>query len=491
MKLALSRKNLWDASPAWLKQTIGAALKLAPPAMVLGGAYRKALADARASESWTVEQVRERQVRELRAICELAYEKSEFYRGVMQRLSWTPAALQEPEDIRALPLIDKATLREQGRAMCVRPIDGRDVDEVSTGGSSGQPLKFYIQAGRSAVEFAYLVAGWERIGFRFGDTTAVFRGAVVPSKSLAGLRHSYDPLLRRHFYSNFHMADADMRAYLSHLATLGPCWILVYPSSGYALARFILDGGHKPLTNIRGILAGSETTYPGQREACEQAFNAPYFTWYGHSEKLALAAECAKSSDYHVWPGYGFVELVDDAGKPVTTPGVSGEIVGTGFINRVMPFLRYRTGDWATYVGERCEACGRNHLVIRGIEGHRTQEMLIASDGTAISWVAMNMHDDTFEDVRQFQFRQDEPGRALLRIVAAPAFGDAHVARILRNLDRKFAGRMQITIERVDEIPLTARGKTVYVDQRLKLDGAGRLVSPTQQTAIKREEVHA
>jgi phenylacetate-CoA ligase len=234
-----------------------------------------------------------------------------------------------------------------------------------------------------------------------------------------------------------------------------------------ALARFCLHAGIRPPGNIRGILAESEIVYPEQRKTVEDVFGCRYFACYGHSEKLVLATECEHSADYHVWPTYGYFELCDDQGHPVTTPGQRGEIVGTGFINTVMPFIRYRTGDWATYVGDRCEACGREHVIIRDIRGHRTQEVLIAAGGSEISWTALNMHDDTFLHVRQFQFMQDTPGRAVLRIVPADGFSEKDAARIQRNLGRKLDGQLTFTVELVDAIPLSARGKAVYVDQRI------------------------
>jgi len=168
-----------------------------------------------------------------------------------------------------------------------------------------------------------------------------------------------------------------------------------------------------------------------------------------------------------VWPLYGYGELIDAGGRAVRTPGEQGEIVGTGFINTVVPFIRYRTDDLATLVAERCAACGREHMLIREVRGHRTQEMLIASDGAAISWTAMNMHDDTFDRVRQFQFYQEQPGRAVLRLVPAAEFGDADRERIARNLGRKFDGRLQFSTEIVPEIRVTRAGKAIYVDQRI------------------------
>ena len=223
----------------------------------------------------------------------------------------------------------------------------------------------------------------------------------------------------------------------------------------------------KALKNIQGIIAESEIVYPEQRRMVENVFGCRLFSCYGHSEKLVLATGCEKSDDYHVWPTYGYFELLDEDGNPVTTPGQRGEIVGTGFINTIMPFIRYRTGDWATYIGDHCELCGREHIIIRDVRGHRTQEVLIASNGSQIPWAALNMHDDTFLHVRQFQFMQEKPGRAVLRVVPADGFADEDAVRIHHNLSRKLDSQLTFTIEQVDAIPLSPMGKAIYVDQRI------------------------
>jgi phenylacetate-CoA ligase len=339
------------------------------------------------------------------------------------------------------------------------------VDLISTGGTGGRPLSFYIDADRSPFEYAHLVSGWQRIGYSLGVPLVVMRGRVV-APDRGSLYHEYDPLLRHHCYSTYHMTDRNMRRYLEHVRGIGPCFLHVYPSAVAALARFLRRSGIAPPDNIRGIIAESEIVYPEQRTMVEQTFGCRYFSSYGHTEKLVAAAECEHSSDYHIWPTYGYFELLDNDGQPVTTPGQTGEIVGTGFINRVIPFIRYRTGDRATWIGDRCEACGRQHAIVRDIRGHRTQEVLIAADGSHIPWAALNMHDDTFSAVQQFQFYQAAPGEATLRIIPTSGFRGVDRERIQRNLNRKVAGRLEFTIELTSALQSSRRGKAIYVDQR-------------------------
>ena len=52
------------------------------------------------------------------------------------------------------------------------------------------------------------------------------------------------------------------------------------------------------------------------------------------------------------------IEFVDEAGEYVSS-GEQGEIVVTGFLNHVMPLIRYRIGDVGVPTDEKC-ACGRS-----------------------------------------------------------------------------------------------------------------------------------
>ena len=477
-RTALSRKRLWDAAPAPLKAAVGGALSMVPLGLLLGRTFRQSRRFVAASQYWPARQTRAYQLAGLARLCEVARGGSAFYREHFEQAGLGSGPIRDFETFERLATIDRDTVRVHGDRLCVG--DVRKADRVSTGGTSGKPVVFYQPPSRSGVEYAYLVSSWERAGFRLGGTMAVLRGRVVgPDRH--GLHHEYDPLLRHHYYSSFHLSDDNLARYLAHIARIGPCFLHGYPSSVGAIVRFGRRSGAKCPANIRGIIVESEIVYPQQRQGAVEMFGCRYFACYGHTEKLVLACECERSGDYHVWPTYGHFELLDAEGTPVRTPGRRGEIVATGFINHLMPLIRYRTGDFATYVADRCDACGREHPIIRDIRGHRTQEVLIAADGSAISWTAMNMHDDTFDCVRQFQFLQDQPGRAILRIVPADGFDKACERRIRAALGRKFDGALTLGVQIVEAIPLSGRGKAIYVDQAIRQDQLGRHVLLDQE----------
>src|SRR5262245_53818516 len=337
--MKLSRKELWSKLPTRFRRGLGAILAIVPRDVMLGRRFRHVREWLSASQSWSPDQNRSYQVEQLRRICCLARDRSPFYRDWFASARFDPSRIDSPDELRALPTIDKRTVNANVDGMLTCERRSSNADYATTGGTSGEPLRFYIDSGRSATEYAYLVSSWERAGYRLPMPLAVLRGRVV-APDPSGVRHEHDPLLRQHYFSNFHCSDADLLRYVERIRALGPCFLHVYPSSAARLARFFRATGCALPENIRGLIAESEIVYDDQRALVESVFGRRLFSCYGHTEKLVLAAGCEHSDAYHVWPTYGFFELLDQAGLPVRTIGARGEIVGTGFINSVMPFIR-------------------------------------------------------------------------------------------------------------------------------------------------------
>jgi len=273
MKKAISRKNILQSAPAFLKQTVGRLLEPVPVQWLLGRTFREHRERLRSAQWWKAEEARKHQLAGLRAILALAYERTIFYRRQFDAVGFQPGGLQSPEQIRSLPTVDRNAITENLADMCTKSVSARDVDQISTGGTSGSPLYFYANASRSAVEYAYLTSSWARAGYKLGMPMAVLRGRVVRADR-DGLYHEYDPLLRHHHYSSFHMSDENMGRYVEHMATIGPCFLHVYPSTVAALARFLRRMGRQAPANVRGIIAESEIVYPEQRRMVEEVFGA-------------------------------------------------------------------------------------------------------------------------------------------------------------------------------------------------------------------------
>ena len=482
MKKAFSKKNLWDKAPPVVKAMAGSALSLVPLPYLLGGDFRRWHRFSKEADQWDAQQVREYQLTQIRRVLGLAYEKTEFYRDTFRAAGFQPGDLKSLEDLERLPTIDKAVVRENWKRMLTRPIEDSSVDMVTTGGTSGEPMRFYMSSSRHAPEFGHLTAAWSRVGYQPGDAMAVFRGRVI-TKPTDGMYYQYDPLFRNHYYSTFHMAPADLRAYIGHMNRVQPKFLHAYPSSLFAVLEFAASEKLSLPGSIRAALLESEALFPHQR-ALFRKMPFPTFSCYGHSEKLVMAAQCEKSAEFHVLPSYGYCEVLDEKGATASC-GENGELVGTGFINEVMPFIRYRTGDRVTRGGDKCSACGRQHMVLREIQGRWGQEFLVSRDGhTLISMTSLNLHDDTFDGITRFQFQQQEPGKAILKLVAANSNAAKDAGRFLRHFAPKLAHAVDLEVCFVDEIPLTRMGKQPMIDQRCPVGRPGSGSSEVAQGAV-------
>jgi len=464
MKKAFSKKNLWEAMPLVLKNIVGLTLSRLPLEYLIGRQFRNTTELIISADKWTKFEVDAYHFEQLKKQVNNAYNKCPAYKKLYDAADIDISTFNTLSDFKKIPLINKAFINDNIDELLLVNKNNSDVDYVTTGGTSGVPLSFYINGSRSQIEYAYLVDGWRKMGFKLGNVKAVLRGRVTETKGC--VHQSYDPIFNEYYYSNFHMSNDDMRHYISHIKTLKNCFLHVYPSSIYQLARFAKKENIS-FYNIKAILSESENVYPEQRKFVESVFNCRYYSSYGHSEKLIAAGECEHTNDYHVWPTYGYLELLDENGDIITKKGQIGEIVGTGFINTVMPFIRYRTGDFAEYVGHFCDKCKRNNLIIKDIRGHRVQEYLVAKDHSLISWTAVNMHDDTFDNVLQYQFYQDTPGVAIIKIRVNDKFPTLNKDKIINNISEKLKNRIEVSIEEVDTIPLTDRGKSIFVDQHI------------------------
>jgi phenylacetate-CoA ligase len=138
---------------------------------------------------------------------------------------------------------------------------------------------------------------------------------------------------------------------------------------------------------------------------------------YGHSERAVMAGSMPDDHRYFVWPLYGHVELIDEAGRPITEPGVQGEVVATAFDNKVMPFIRYRTGDLAMWSAGPAHPALPGYPVLERIDG-RNNDYFVGHDGRRIPVASLGCVPE-FLQVEASQYEQFEPGQLIVRLQSA------------------------------------------------------------------------
>jgi phenylacetate-CoA ligase len=480
MGLATEARRLLERMPAPAREALESTIAFVPRPFLYGRTFRAVQAGLARSERWSAERMRADQDRRVCDLVAWAYARSPFYRTAMDTRGVRPEHVQGTADLKLLPLIDKGTLREHGESMLARGVPASAREQVSTGGTSGEPLRFWIDRGRSATEWAFMTWQWRRVGYRPGASRAVLRGVLVGGEDPRDIA-AWRPLLDELALSTFKLTPETLPLYLAAIARRKPSFLHAYPSSAEHFARLCADLPATERPRFRAILLGSETVYPAQRAYLEKAYGATVFAWYGHSEKCLLGGGCERSTDAHLFPEYGALEVVDDAGQPVA-PGGRGTLVGTGFMNRVMPFLRYATDDRATLVEEPC-ACGRPYPRVRDIVGRWHDDYLYGDGGRRFTMTALNTHGAAFDRVLRFRIRQERPGEAEVLVVPAPSFGEPDARAIVDEYTKRASGTVRFSVRVEPDLPLTGRGKFRFIEQLIPADTQAALDHGAEEDA--------
>lgn len=457
-----SIRERYEKLPAPLRHFSGSLARTFPVRVRYGQVFVRSLEEIRACERATTRELAFMQERRLARLVMSAL-RTNYWRRTFTDAGM-PGGPRSLEELQALPLLDKESVRANVNAMLAEDYPPDTRKWVTTGGTSGQPLGLWIDKDASVRDWAFVVNAWSRAGFRLDERRLVLRGLRLGEGRERNLLE-HEAIRRELYVSVFDLDDAHLPEIRRAVRRFGARYIHGYPSAMEVLGRNLREAGEAYAPDA--LFAVSENLYPGQRELLENLYSgARLFSLYGMSEKGAFAAECEFSTELHVEPLYGYVELVDDAGRRVLEPDVRGEIVVTGFISHCLPLLRYRTGDFACWSDGECP-CGRSYPRLRSIEGRWTQEFIVSVSGSKISMTALNVHSAAFDHVRRFQFVQDEPGRVTLLLEPSEHYVDSDGVRILQELDAKLHGLVALEIQIVERVPQTALGKQRFIDQRI------------------------
>lgn len=325
-----------------------------------------------------------------------AYKNVDFYREAFKNNGIEGAGLQSLGDLQALPVIGKAEL--QKAKLEFRSSSSRALKKSNTGGTTGQPLDFYVEKSAYAREWAHMHAIWATLGYRYTDEKLTVRGKNIGD---------------RFFKYNFNQNEFLINAYAPLEDSLDACrklitkrnikWIHGYPSSIYS---FLLElESVDPvlfevlIDKVQGVFLGSEYPAPKYRNYIEQHCGLRSISWYGHSEMAVLAPEREPGSGvYYPFHSYGYAEAVKD--------GDSYRLVSTSTHNFASPFIRYDTGDLIepTFKDGLLE-CFR-------IKEGRNSDSVIDKNGRSISLTGLifGRHHKAFDFSEHVQVKQLAPG---------------------------------------------------------------------------------
>jgi len=402
------------------------------------------------SQFFSSEQIREIQWKKVKDIIEFAYFNNTFYNNHFKKANITPKDIHNLNDFSNIPLLTKEDIKNNPESLISNNYQKENMHHKRTGGSTGVPIHLYVDNyamnfKRAAVHrhnsWANYLPGMKRASL-WGDTDKIYSFSDK----------MYMKLYERTIYlDTLNMDDANMFKFVEKLKQFKPKSLMGHGHSLYYFTRFLLDNN---IANIRfnGIISTAETLFDNERKVIEDLFGNIVFDRYGCEELSIIASECEKHEGLHINAEGLYVEVIDGDD---TTPG---ELVITDLVNKGMPFIRYKIGDMATILNKPC-SCGRGLPRLGKVFG-RVTDILYTPEGKKISGVSIL---DTFvihiKGFNQVQIIQNKIDHVFFKIVKDKYYSDNCLEKLKETVVKIFGPQMNFTIEFVDNIPKTARGK--------------------------------
>jgi phenylacetate-CoA ligase len=378
-----------------------------------------------------------------------------YYRELFAQHRIDPASIRSRADLARLPTLDKPTIRAHAEQM---KAPGAALKRFNTGGSSGQPLIFWLNERVSHdVAAKWRATRWWDVDI--GDPELVLWGSPIEVNTQDRIKMIRDRLLRTELVPAFDLADAGIRHFLDVYARLKPRMLFGYPSALARIASFIEQNAIR-IDNraLKVAFVTAERLYPEQRERIQRVFGAPVANGYGSRDAGFLAHECPQGG-MHIMAEDVIIETLDNNGQP-TAPGVAGEVTVTHLRTGDFPFVRYRTGDVAVLSEQRC-SCGRGLPLLANIEG-RSTDFVVAENGTVMHGLALIYVVRDIEGVDSFRILQHSLTELEVMLVT-PHWDAGKQEKLVRGMQARLGAGVTVTVNRVDHIATEANGKFRYI----------------------------
>lgn len=407
---------------------------------------------------WSAERIAVFQLQRLRDLLQDVAVNVPYYRDLFGQLGFEPASIQSTADLQHLPFLTKAVIRANTEEL--KHVKAQGLARFNTGGSSGEPLVFFIGNKRVSHDVAAKWRATRWWGVDIGDPEIVVWGSPIELGKQDRLKHWRDKLLRTRLLPAFEMSETKVDQFIATIRSVKPRMLFGYPSALAHIAHHAKKRGVN-MTNlgIKVAFVTSERLYDEQRNTISQVFGCRVANGYGGRDAGFIAHECP-AGNMHLTADDIVVEIVNDVGQ-VQLPGVAGEIVVTHLSTNDFPFIRYRTGDIGVLGANPCN-CGRGLPLLQDIQG-RSTDFVVAADGTVMHGLSLIYILRDLPGVKAFKVIQETRALTRVLLVTDEGFGSDGAAQIISGFKQRLGPAVLVDVEIVDTIPAEKSGKFRYI----------------------------
>ena len=253
--------------------------------------------------------------------------------------------------------------------------------------------------------------------------------------------------------------DKNIARILQETYQRNPKIVIGYASMWKAIANYIYEGKTEAYEwNISAILSEAETLDERSREILNEYFGCPIYSRYGNEENGILAQEDGSGLGHRFNTASYFLEILKMDRDEPAEDGEIGRVVITDLFNYAFPMIRYVNGDLAIR-----SVTNQGQVYLSSVLG-RQIDMLYATDGKPVNWLAGVIFLKKYRDIRQFQLIQESSKTFKWVLNTTNHEYEDIINKETKNI---FGEDADIHIQYVDEIPKLQSGKTQMTICRL------------------------
>jgi phenylacetate-CoA ligase len=407
---------------------------------------------------WPAERIAAFQLQRLRDLLQDVGTHVPYYRALFEQQGFDPNSVNSTADLQRLPFLTKSIIRANSEAL--KNTKAQGLTRFNTGGSSGEPLVFFIGNKRISHDVAakWRATRWWDVDI--GDPEIVVWGSPIELSKQDHIKAWRDKLLRTQLLPAFEMSASKLDQFIGLIREVKPRMLFGYPSALTHIAKHAQKRGIKMNDlGIKVAFVTSERLYDEQRHIIGQAFGCKVANGYGSRDAGFIAHECP-AGNMHLTADDIVVEIINDAGQ-VQPAGVAGEIVVTHLSTNDFPFIRYRTGDIAALGDQPC-SCGRGLPLLQDIQG-RSTDFVVATDGTVLHGLSLVYILRDLPGVQAFKVIQESRALTRVLLVADAHFSNASLTLIQSGFKRRLGAEVTVVVDLVDQIEAEKSGKYRYI----------------------------
>ncbi len=400
---------------------------------------------------------------------------SPYYQRMFRSYDIDINKIQHLEDLMKIPFTEKKDLQLFNDDFLCCPRE-KVIDYITTSGTLGDPVTFGCTE-KDLQRLAYNEKkSFECAGLKPGNIVQLM--TTMDKRFMAGL--AYFLGIREMGASVIRVGNGIPELQWDTIRRIHPDTIMCVPSFILKLIDYAEQHGiDYRASSIRRIIGIGE----GLREQdfslnllgrrIKEKWDVDLFATYSSTEMGATFSECPYSCGGHVHPELIIVEIIGDDDLPVPD-GQPGEIVVTTLGVEGMPLLRFRTGDIASKITDRCR-CGRYSYRLTPLIGRKNN--MIKFKGTTLYPPAINDVLDNTDYVANYVIEVSTNNAGTDDVKVKIGLREGYTDAVVKELKDSFRSRIRVApevevmpVEEIQRInfPAKSRKPIKFIDLRAK-----------------------